>query len=284
MASHPELCFKSCRVQKSPRTTSTPYLQGGAFARSAARPGAIWRAALSVGVISACSQAGDGAVGPANRGDSSGAVLAEQLADCAAASPQDSPRSILEAVAQVNALPKPLTLPCFIATLPRPLAVQASQSVFSAQPALGRRSPRMFIFSDPLLMTIVPDGSGSHLLEFGQRHSETSSIKGELEFPVLGALRDEDAFERLIYMDRFTTCSACHAGEVPAEDIAFTKAFVSQALRPASSERVGLAEMLAEARACNVEAEPERCAMLQAVFGAGDVVDHDFPDSVATFY
>lgn len=222
---------------------------------------------------------------PANGGDGSGAaVLADPLADCAVASPQDSPRSILEAVAQLNALPKPLTLPCFIATLPRPLAVQASQSVFSAQPALGRRSPRMFIFSDPLLMTIVPDGSGRHLLEFGQRHSETSSIKAEVEFPVLGALRDEDPFERLIYMDRFTTCSACHAGEVPAEDIAFTKAFVSQALRPAPSERVGLAEMLAEARACNAEAEPERCAMLQAVFGAGDVVDHDFPDSVATFY
>jgi hypothetical protein len=76
--------------------------------------------------------------------------------------------------------------------------------IFSAQPAVGRRSPRMFIFSDPLLMTIVPDG--------------------------------------------------------------------------------GLDEMLAETRACDGEAEPDRCAMLHAVFGEGDVVDRDFPESIATFY
>jgi hypothetical protein len=142
----------------------------------------------------------------------------------------------------------------------------------------------MFIFSGALILTIVPGGTGRRLLEFGERRSDTTSLKGELEFPVGSELGEEAPFERLMFMESSTTCSACHAGEEPAEDITFTQAFVSQALRPAPGERVGLGELVAESRACDTNAEPERCAMLSAVFGAGDVVDTDFPTTLPTFY
>ena len=47
----------------------------------------------------------------------------------------------------INAMEKPLTLPCFVASLPRPLRTNSVDSDFSAQPAIGRRSPtRVFLF------------------------------------------------------------------------------------------------------------------------------------------
>ena len=57
-----------------------------------------------------------------------------------------APQTIAEVVTLLNALPKPLNLPCFVASLARPLSLHAVNSPFSAQPAQGRRSPRIFIF------------------------------------------------------------------------------------------------------------------------------------------
>ena len=80
-----------------------------------------------------------------------------------------------------------------------------------------------------------------------------------------------------------TSCGFCHAAEKPAEDVAFTRAFVSQALRPAASERVGLDELLDELKACDAAAEPDRCAMLQSLLGGNAAVERDFPTSFALF-
>ncbi len=59
----------------------------------------------------------------------------------------NSPRTIDETVTLINALPKPLSLPCFLESLARPLEISASYGVFSAQPAKGIRSPRIFVIS-----------------------------------------------------------------------------------------------------------------------------------------
>jgi hypothetical protein len=219
--------------------------------------GAVVLAFVCTGAAGACGPAQPDAGDEANGGDTSGPGEA-RAAGCATAPGLDAPRTILE--------------------------VHASQSIFSAQPATGRRSPRMFIFSGALTLTIVPDGRGSRLLEFGEARSDTTSLKGEIEFPVSSELGNEAPFERLMFMDNSTTCSACHAGEEPAEDITFTRAFVSQALRPAPGERVSLSELLTESGACDLDAEPERCAMLNAVLGDGDVVDGEFPATTPTFY
>jgi hypothetical protein len=203
---------------------------------------------------------------------------------CAAPMGLASPNRIAQVVDWINALPKPLSLPCFLETLARPLPVYASQSLFSAQPAVGRRSPRMFLFAEPLIMTITPDGEGSHLLEFGERRTNSTSLKGEIRFPVTAELEPAAPYDHLIVDDRFTTCSGCHDNEEQDPSIGFARAFISRALRPVPAERVGLEELRAEARDCDALVEPERCAMLVAVFGQGGVVNAEFPATLDTFY
>src|SRR5688572_16123159 len=71
-----------------------------------------------------------------------------------------SPRSVDQTVELVNALPKPLSLACFVEALGRPLQLHATRSEISAQPAVGLRSPRIFLYFEPLIMTVVPAGAG----------------------------------------------------------------------------------------------------------------------------
>src|SRR5687768_10615887 len=51
------------------------------------------------------------------------------------------PRSIQEMVDVVNALPKPVELPCLLESLPRPLEVYATLSTLSAQQTFDRAYP-----------------------------------------------------------------------------------------------------------------------------------------------
>jgi hypothetical protein len=224
--------------------------------------------------------------GPATGGGGSddGVELgAFAMPTCAAPEGLAAPSSIAAVVDWINRLPKPLSLSCFLETLERPLPVYATVSVFSAQPAVGRRSPRMFLFAPPLIMSISPAGEGSHLLEFGEPRSIRSSLKGEIVFPVTGELGPSSPYDHLI-AGNLTTCGGCHGQEEPASDITFARAFVSRALRPAPAERVGLEELHREAIDCDALAEPERCAMLVALFGQGGVIDAEFPATLDTFY
>lgn len=194
------------------------------------------------------------------------------------------PRSVLEVIDLVNALPRPLTLPCFLETLPRPIEAYATRGIISAQPAAGTRSPRMFLFFDPLIMSIVPDGNGRNLLELGEQVAPSRSLKAEIEFPLDAELPREAPFERLQFIPELSSCGVCHADEVLSPDIDFTEAWVSDALRPAPFERVEIVSVAEEARLCDPELEAERCAMLDALFGGGDVVERAFPEEMPTFY
>lgn len=192
-----------------------------------------------------------------------------------------SPSSIAETVDLVNGLPKPASLACFLEALERPLRLVATQSVFSAQPAMGRRSPRIFLFMEGIIHSIVPEGSASNLLEMGEATGPGSSIKAELEFPIAESITLATAFERLP-LDNITTCGVCHDGRVPVLDI--EGAVESEVLRPADRELVPLADLEDEARRCDGALEPERCAMLGALFQHGEVVGAEFPRSVRTIF
>ena len=234
------------------------------------------------------SAGGSGSVGSGSAtggGGSGDGVELGAFATPACVAPEGfaAPRSIAAAVDWINRLPKPLSLSCFLETLERPLPVYATVSVFSAQPAVGRRSPRMFLFAPPLIMSISPAGEGSHLLEFGEPRSVRSSLKGEIVFPVTGELEPSAPYDHLI-AGNLTTCGGCHGEEEPASDIPFARAFISRALRPVPAERVGLEELHREAVDCDALAEPERCAMLIALFGQGEVIDAEFPATLDTFY
>jgi hypothetical protein len=59
---------------------------------------------------------------------------------------------------------------------------------------------------------------------------------------------------------------------------------VNTSLRPADEDLVPLAELAGEAQICDGELEPERCAMLAALFGHGEVIATEFPRSVRTIF
>jgi hypothetical protein len=180
-------------------------------------------------------------------------------------------------VALLNASPKPVSLPCFLATLPRPLDLYATHSVISAQPAVGRRSPRTFLFFEGLIASVVADGPGSHLLELGELRTEARTLKAEIEFPVTETLTADAPFERILFDEHMTNCAFCHASEERDASLTQSRAFVSQALRPQPNERVRVSELQAATTACDSGQEPERCAILGSLFHAGTPRDHDFP-------
>ncbi len=214
------------------------------------------------------------------------ATEAEQAPLSACATPvaqTNAPRSVMDVVAILNTMPKPVTLACFVESLARPLSLHAATSVLSAQPATGSRSPRMFLFSDPLIMTVVPEGSGSHLLEFGELRSTTRSLKAELEFPITREILPQEPFERVMFDETLTTCAFCHAYEERDASIDFTQAYVSQALKPRQGLSVDLETVRLEYQHCDRASEPERCALFDAVFSWGEVVWREFPEGMGTF-
>ncbi|MEM9069510.1 MAG: hypothetical protein AAGE52_13435 [Myxococcota bacterium] len=193
----------------------------------------------------------------------------------------EAPQTIADAVERINALPKPVTLPCFLASLPRPLDIVATESIFSAQPSLDRDHPRMFLFTGGLVMSIVLGGDGGHLLEFGEWTSDTRSIKGEIPFPVTTELDGSAPYEILFEDRELTTCAFCHAAEDPVEGL--DGAFVSDALRPRQRDLVSLERMEAVHEFCDPEVEPEVCLMLHALFDFGEVRETRFDLRIATF-
>jgi hypothetical protein len=256
-----------------------------------AAPGATEVVPPSFGSVDASPPPDSSDLGSADAGPSDTAPVASaeppppEIARCQAPEGvSNAPRSILQAINLVNALPKPVTLSCFLESLARPMLAYATEGIISAQPAVGARSPRVFLYYDPLILSVAPDGAGRHLVEFGELVSPTRSLKGEIEFPVEAELAPEAAFERLMFTDERTVCSICHAEEETTPLLDFTGAYVSRALRPSPDERVPLANVAIEAQLCDPELEPERCATLHALFDGGDVLEWDFPDEMLTFY
>jgi hypothetical protein len=206
---------------------------------------------------------------------------------CAApAGATGSPSSIAEAVTLANALlatQSELQLPCFVQSLDRPLGTLAVNSVFSLQPAAGPRSPRIFLFSNALVMSVVPAGDGAPLLELAEYTSPTRSIKGEIRFPLDAPLAPSLPFERVATPDG-TVCGGCHNPEQPADQVTVARAFESEVLRPRSVEIVSLDFITSQTAACDSTKEPERCNMLSSVYGHGQVVTQMFSPDARTIY
>src|SRR5688572_21417826 len=117
---------------------------------------------------------------------------------CAPASGSSgNPKTIYELVELINGLPHPASLACFLESLERPLALNATSNTQSAQPAVGKRSPRIFlILNESLRVSLVPGGDTLEYAEVDAR-DESRSVKGELHFPIEGQLAPEDAFAQI---------------------------------------------------------------------------------------
>lgn len=229
----------------------------------------------------------EGGAATANGGSSTGNGGA--ASDGARCSPPEgtsgNPKTIYEVLDLVNGLPHPVQLPCLLETLDRPLSLNANFNTQSAQPALGKRSPRIFvILNGSLSMSLVPGADPT--LEFGERNASEPgfSVKGELHFPVQDQLVPEDAFARLapgastgLTLDQATKCGVCHDNEKPAPDYPVRGAFTSAVVKPTSFFAVEVDDIERERDTCDAALEPERCAVLHALFDHGDVVQTAFP-------
>jgi hypothetical protein len=258
--------------------------------------------ALTLGLATACSPADETPTKSALAGSPAGADSSTISAGSGAAPTtapisqsgckapagvSTAPHSIGDVIQLLNVLPKPTSVPCLLEALEHPLAVQATYSVLSAQPADGMRSPRIFLFFDPLLLSVVPAGGGTHLLEIGERRSESISLKGELEFPIEAALAPTAPFDRLQFnaQTSTSTCGFCHQNEQPAAGIDHPFARISQAMRPMASQHVSLAAMQNETAICDPASEPDRCAMLHAIFDRSEpALEREFPTTYKTFF
>jgi len=193
-----------------------------------------------------------------------------------------APRTIIEVAALANALPHPLTLTCFLESLERPLEVNLAVSTISLQPAPSPRSPRIFLFSGDVILSVVPAGTGKDLLEMGQLVSEDRTVKAELKFPIVGQVAPDDPFAH-VRSDEGTTCRFCHPAETHAPEIS-PSAYVSGAFSPLPRAQLGLETWKQEHAACDPAAEPERCAFLRALFDHGEVRGRNFPATVPTAF
>lgn len=193
------------------------------------------------------------------------------------------PQTVVEVVELINSLPMPVTIPCLLRSLDRPLQIVATYSVISAQPANGQDNPRLFIVNDGMSMSVVPTGEVSHLLELGELASPTRSIKGEIAFPVMEPLALSAPFEHIARPVGGTVCYVCHHDEVAASGYTGLGAFESVAYRPVPRYEINFDYVEYQYTTCDAEAEPERCAFYAALFDQGGVSHGAFPEEMPTF-
>lgn len=210
--------------------------------------------------------AGCGGREPVTGPPDAGQWWAPALAGCSTQQ-GEAPRTVYQVVERINALPAPVSVACVIASLPRPLSLVATTSVFSAQPADGRRSPRVFLMSDHLVLSVVLGGAGARLLELGEVVADGRTLKAELPFPVTGPIGFDAPFAQVRSGPSQTSCGLCHRAEAPHPSI--DGGFVSAAFRPDPGNLVPLSELRAELASCDPAIERERCELLVALLGLG---------------
>jgi hypothetical protein len=182
------------------------------------------------------------------------------------------PTTIAEAMILMNSLPRPTTLACFLQALERPLELYATSSGQSLQPSPGPRSPRTFIVNKPLVMSIVFEGKAAVALELGFRTTETRSVKTEILFPLTRDVTYANLFDEVMEGDTQTRCSACHIGEVRTVTPTLPMdVFESDIFLPYDRLVVDVESLRGERAICDAAVEPERCALLSALFDFGEV-------------
>lgn len=192
-----------------------------------------------------------------------------------------APSTIGQVVNRINALPHPVSVACVVASLPRPLTLVATMSVFSAQPAIDDHNPRVFIFSNGLVMSVVPAGSGAQLLELGEQVTAGRTLKGEIPFPVKEVLLASVPYAQVLMGNSQTNCALCHRNESPHE--AIDGGFVSVAFRPDPGSLMSIAALKAELKTCDPAVDRPRCELLVALVGLGPSTEGRFPSQFELF-
>ena len=194
------------------------------------------------------------------------------------------PQSIEAAVELINALPKPVDIPCFLKSLKRPLYVSSTSSTISAQPAAGVENPRVFIFKGDLIIAVAPAGDGRDLIEFSEYRSLTRTTKAEVLFPVESDVSKSSVYSR-VSTGAQTSCSGCHSNEIEDHEVDGVKVYSSLALRPIDGKEVELEELDKQLYLCQFSKDDSsRCAFFKALLTHGEVKPWEFPSGMPTFF
>lgn len=186
-----------------------------------------------------------------------------------------SPTTIDQATDLINALPKPLSIPCLIENLPRPLKVFAVNSTFSAQPSSGLDNPRIFIINGNLVLSVTPAGIGRDHIEYGQFINTSESVKAELSFPITSIIPKTQPYDE-VKSGGVTSCRTCHGSERSINGFG-GDAFVSRVVRPDPFNRQSVNRMRNVALSCNSIADPVRCEILNSIFVVGRAQEAELP-------
>jgi cytochrome c553 len=210
-----------------------------------------------------------------------GHLIDPALLECAAQA-DGGVSSVAGVIARVNAMPHPLSGPCFVATLPRPLAVVGTTGITSAQPAGGPHDPRVFLMAPGVVIAVVTAGEGAKFIELGEWVGANTTLKAEIALPVTQAIPADEPFTRLERGPGLTACGLCHHNEEPHATIAHGR--VSAAYRPEAETERSLADLAAEHQACISHGEvSQRCDMFHAIFDFGPLEQGAFAAEVKTF-
>jgi hypothetical protein len=180
-------------------------------------------------------------------------------------------------VSLINTLPQPVTLPCVLKALPRPLWVNATLSQESAQPAVDSQDPRIFVLnSEALILSFVTSGPHSQEFEVGVRTPTGMMIAGYIGFPAQLPLAEVTTYAGVLNPSGSgTTCGACHNGEAPAGLMYGTTYYRMQRLKPDAQYDVPLTALEQYSSTCTDGSN--RCAILQALTAPGTVYQFTFP-------
>lgn len=188
-----------------------------------------------------------------------------------------NPQTIDQMNQLIAALPKPLQIDCFILALKRPLQIYAVDSTASVQPSAGPASPRIFIINGKLVMGVVPKGPALRLLEVSEKVSGTSSVKGELRFPVDGTFTLDAPYSHILQAGGGTSCRSCHFSEARHLNITTGEAYASNIVFPDSSKRISSSALRVQSYLCDDTVDAYRCRMLRALMIDGQAQDGSFP-------
>jgi hypothetical protein len=173
----------------------------------------------------------------------------------------------------VNKLPKPVTVNCFLYNYDHPLEIFAVDNQLNAQPSGGPDNPRIFIFKDDFMISVVPLGGGKDNIEFSKIVNEGKSVKGDLHFPIEETIEDDEIFSNIINeANDGTVCRLCHGQESLYSGLSYS----SNIIVPEENLRITKQDLSEEIKKCRTETS-SRCAMINYIYSAGEVSDISWP-------
>jgi hypothetical protein len=199
--------------------------------------------------------------------------------------PPSVPHTVGDLVNLANSLPHPLTIAGFIAALPHPLALNATSSQFSAQPAVDANDPRIFIVIGNLVLSVVPTGPNVNNLEIGDMSNGRMS-PAHITFPLTGALAPADPYKAVLdpnaggASQTATACAKCHGktgAEVEISQVAGTPVYAMGQIPPFPQLNVPATTIISLAQSCSRSSNPERCDVLTALTTPTTPTQYTFP-------